>query len=584
MNHPSPAIVAQTAVRRLPRLALLLFCLTYLVPGFFGRAPWKNDDVAAFGVMLGMAEGHISWWQPQVLGQPLETPALLPYWLGAWAIQALPFLPAETASRLPFVLLLGVTLVGTWYAAYLLARQPQAQPVSFAFGGEAHPTDYARTLADAALLALLACLGLAQLSHETTPALVGLACAAWLAYAGARLALGDARHRHLAALGWVAATWGLAFSGTPLLAAALGLGGVALLARRPHHPSPPDSNHGADAAGTRAVPVGLLVALGVSTIAAAWAGLNLSGVDPFGRYWGPPASVGHWQSLLRLLAWFTWPAWPLALWTLWRWRRQLRSPHVALPLWSVIAALLSSTLQNGNERALLVALPGLACLAAFALPTLKRSVSALIDWFALLFFTGCAAIIWVIWVAMMTGMPAKPAANVARLAPGFEPSFSLILLLPALAATAAWVWLVAWRVGRHRAALWKSLVLPAAGSVLCWMLLMTLWLPLLDHGRSYVAMADRMSKALTQDRDCVLVHGLTQGQIVALQYHGGLQLRRLDASPAECKALVVSPQALTGLSRHTPLADWTFEQTVPRLNDRRETLLIYRRAPALPAS
>ena len=30
--------------------------------------------------------------------------------------------------------------------------------------------------------------------------------------------------------------------------------------------------------------------------------------------------------------------------------------------------------------------------------------------------------------------------------------------------------------------------------------------------------------------------------------------------------------------RHRPLDDWDFDQAVPRLNDRKETLLIYRRA------
>ena len=574
MNHPTPAIVAQAAVRRLPRLALLLFCLAYVVPGFFGREPWKNEDVAAFGVMVGMAEGQLSWWSPQILDRALETPALLPYWLGAWAIELLPFLPAPAASRLPFVLMLGLTLAGTWYAAYQLARQPQAQPVTFAFGGEASPTDYARTLADAALLALIASLGLAQLSHEATPALAGLACAALLAHASARLASGAFRQRRGAILGWVLATWGLAFSGTPVLGAALGLGSLGLLALLPRSENP---TPGEDEAPTPP-PVRLLMSLALSTVAAAWAGLVVTGVDPFGRYWGPPADAAQWDSLLRLLAWFTWPAWPLALWTLWRWRRQLRSPHVALPLWSVLAAVVSSTLQNGNERALLLALPGLACLAAFALPTLRRSVAALIDWFALLFFTGCVVLIWVIWLAMMTGIPAKPAANVARLAPGFEAIFSAGLLVPALLATAAWVWLVAWRAGRHRAALWKSLVLPAAGSTLCWLLLMSLWLPLLDHGRSYRPMADRMAQALAQDSSCVLVHGLTQAQIVALQYHGQLTLHRVSASAERCNALVVSPAAMGGLSEHVALDDWSFDRTVPRLNDRRETLLIYKRA------
>ena len=49
------------------------------------------------------------------------------------------------------------------------------QPVPFAFGGEARPADYARAMADGGLLALVATLGLAQLSHETTPALAQVA-------------------------------------------------------------------------------------------------------------------------------------------------------------------------------------------------------------------------------------------------------------------------------------------------------------------------------------------------------------------------------------------------------------------------
>jgi hypothetical protein len=50
----------------------------------------------------------------------------------------------------------------------------------------------------------------------------------------------------------------------------------------------------------------------------------------------------------------------------------------------------STLLTPSSDRSLLLGLPALAALAAFALPTLKRSVAALIDWFTLLFFTGCA--------------------------------------------------------------------------------------------------------------------------------------------------------------------------------------------------
>ena len=66
----------------------------------------------------------------------------------------------------------------------------------------------------------------------------------------------------------------------------------------------------------------------------------------------------------------------------------------------------------------------------------------MIDWFTLLFFSASAIGIWVVWLAVQTGVPAKPAANVAKLAPGYVPSFSLLAFGVALAATAAWCLLV----------------------------------------------------------------------------------------------------------------------------------------------
>ena len=161
---------------------------------------------------------------------------------------------------------------------------------------------------------------------------------------------------------------------------------------------------------------------------------------------------------------------------------------------------------------LLLALPALAALAAFSLPTLGRSVAALVDWFTLLFFSGCAVIIWVVWIALQTGVPQQPAANVARLAPGFEHSFSIAPFLIAVCASLAWVWLAKWRIGRHRAAIWKSLVLPAGGAALCWLLLMTLWLPLLNYARSYEPLVQRVMRVLGQT-SCVEVWGLSRGQM-----------------------------------------------------------------------
>lgn len=231
MNSPTPAIVTQKAARPLPRWALLLLCLAYVVPGFVGRGPWKNADVTAFGYMMELANGHTAWLRPQLGGMPPETDGLLPYWLGAWAIQITPdwLMSPEMAARLPFMALLVLTLAATWYGVYFLARSPGAQPVAFAFGGEANPSDYARAIADGALLALIACLGLAQLSHEATGYLAQLACAALIFFAVATLP-----YRTVApAVALVAGMVGLTLAGAPTISALLGVGCIVLVVLAP---------------------------------------------------------------------------------------------------------------------------------------------------------------------------------------------------------------------------------------------------------------------------------------------------------------------------------------------------------------
>ena len=565
MNKPSPAIIAQSAVRRLPRLALLLFCLAYVLPGFLGRGPWKNADIAAFGTMRALASGQTSWLNPQLLGQVGEFEALAPYWLGALAIKALPFLDPALAVRIPFGLLLALTLVCTWYAVYYLARSPQAQPVAFAFGGEASPMDYARAIADAGLLALIASLGLAQLSHETTPALAQLAFTALVLYAMAASAYRSAYKMIGPALGLAVGLAGLALSGAPAVATLLGLGSTLVAL-------------GAVSGKSQPHPWRWVLLTGALTLAVAalsqaldlwrWR-IEIPGLQT-------PADLKEWRSLGRLLIWFTWPTWPLAAWTLYRWRRQLTSRHVALPLWFALVALAATiTTPTASDRSLLLGLPPLAALAAFALPTLKRSVASLIDWFTLLFFTGCAFVIWVIWIAMQTGMPKQPAANVAKLAPGFEPSFSWLAFLAAVVATLAWAWLVRWRAGRQRAAIWKSMVLPAGGATLCWLLLMTLWLPLLDYARSYAPLS-RQIAARVDPAACVEVHGLNSAQVAAFQYYGKLDLRQAGVK-ASCPYLVVDLEAQATLGNTVDLPEWAFLATLRRPTDKNENVALYKR-------
>ena len=529
-------------------MALLLFCAAYVLPGMFGRDPWKSADITAFGYMVNIASGRTPWLAPTVGGLPADA-ALLPYWLGASFIKLLgPWVDPTVAARIPFALLLVVVLVLTWYASYHLARTEAAQPLPFAFGGEANPTDYARAIADGALLALIATLGLLQLGHETTPELAQLASVALFVYALAASPFRGLQPK----LAVLVALPALAASGAPSIALALGAVDAVICQQ---------SSYETARRFVRWVVSSAAVAAIVATALSAWGWrIGTSDITP-ARIW----------ELLRLLAWFTWPAWPLAVWTVWRWRGQLSDRHIAIPLGCAGVALLACVAMGGSDRALMLALPPLALLAGFALPTLQRSTAAAIDWFSVCFFTVGAIVIWVVYASIQTGMPRQPAVNVARLAPGYAPSFSMLALVLAITATLAWLWLVKWRTGRSRHPLWKSLVLPASGVALCWLLLMTLLLPPLDHARSYRSLVQRIAQQVPRSA-CIAAPGVPRAQVVALEHLGRYRVDAVTpADAARCEYLV-QMQATAA-----PGPEWRLLARERRNTRDDETTVVYRR-------
>ena len=574
MNIPSPALVTQSAVRRLPRWALVLFSVLYVLPGFIGRESWKVADASGFGVMLSIARGDSLWAAPSIFGQLPDTAALLPYWLGAISIKLFAIFDPEFAARIPFAMLLGLTMAGVWYSVYQLAHLPMAQPVVFAFGGQAKRPDYARAMADAGLLMLLACLGLARMGHETTADLASLGMVSLMLWSASAWIVPKNVKKWRPIAAWFVGVVGLALSGQSLLATLLSVSvGVYLL----HIGQAQVNDNEADQhplASSNFKHMARLAALATVATSVALYALPDT-VWQAHNYQLTVESALGWQRWLKLLVWFLWPAGPLALWALWRWRAQWRSPHIWLPLLFSAMTFLTAMLSSRPERAVLLTLPSLAVLASFALPTLKRRASALIDWFALLFFSGAGFIVWVVWLAMHTVFPTQPAANVARLAPGFDPQFAAIPTLLALLATGIWLRLIWWRSRSVVPALWKSLVLSAGGSTLCWLLLMTLWMPLLDHGLSYGPMSRTISSVLN-NAQCVRTIGLKQDQLTSLAYHGRLQVRP-DASGQDCDFLLVSSAAYASIDNVISLPQWALLKQVWQLNERSEIIYIYQR-------
>lgn len=549
MNLPTPAVVAERSARAIPRWALLLLCAAYVLPGLFGRDPWRNADLTSFGFMASIAQGHAPWLQPAIAGIPAEG-GLLPYWLGALFIQLLPFLDAAQAARLPFGLALAAVLALAWYSALHLARTEAAQPVAFAFGGEAQAVDYARALADGALLALIASVGLARLGHETTPEILQLLAVTLFVYA-----LSAAPYRPVKTrLALLVSLPMLATSGAPAVALALALGGLWLCRRSNYEQA-------------RELLPWLLASIALAALAA-W--------PMHGWAWRVRADGRSLLDWLRLMAWFCWPAWPLALWSLWRWRGHLQRRHISIPLLAALVPVLCSLLMNADDRALMLALPPLALLASFALPTFRRSVSAAMDWFSVFFFSAGALFLWLYYSALQWGWPPKFLANVRKLAQGYEPEFSLLNFVLALAGTLAWIWLVRWRTARHRHALWKSLVLPASGVSLAWLMSMTLGLHPLNYARSNVPLVERLAAHLPRDLDCIAAPSLSLHALAALEFQGRWQVQAHESlALTGCHAGLVQVQLEGDLPAVPP--GWEVTALVRRPTDRSNGYMVLTR-------
>lgn len=518
-----PVRLPASATNALPRWLLLSLCMLYILPGLIRRDPWKSgDDATGFGIMWTMAHGNLNdWLWPHIAGLPMASKGPLAYWAGAICIELFGGLLGDAlAARIATIVFFLLGCLGIWYTTYLLGRRPEAQPLRLAFGGQPEPKDYGRTLADGALLIYLGSLGLLLQTHSTSAEALQVSLVAMSMYAATRL---FESHSLRAAvllgllLGLLILTHGW------LVPLALWLGLLTLFSLR-----------------ERALVMRLvLVTLPVAFLAGASWILACRFVRPYNsspydawmlwnyRQLGAPS----WEALKYLFKngiWVAWPAWPFAGWAVYAWRRQHEAPHVVLPLAFFISAALLTLLNPHSEPGILIPLlPPLAILAAFGLPTMKRGAINAVDWFSVMTLSFCAGFIWLGWIAKQTGWPAWLARNAFKLAPGFKPEFNLIAFLIALAATGSWFVLVQWRISRQPSVLWRAVVLSTGGVILCWTLLMTLWLPWMNYYKSYAGVAQQIAQHLPPVKSCV-DSNVGPSQRASFAYFGQLPFARFD--------------------------------------------------------
>ncbi len=469
-----PVRLPAAATLALPRWALFALGLLYILPGLIGREPWKNDDAASFGIMWTMAHGGLNdWLWPNVAGLSSPEEGPLAFWLGAIFIKLFGWIDGDVfGARMSTIGIFVVSTLSVWYTAFNLGRRNDAQPLRLAFGGQPEPDDFGRTLADAAVLIYLGCLGLLQHSHDITAEALHVSLMAYLLYRAVRYVEGPSV-RNAALLGL--ALGGLTLTRGWITPAALSIAMLlcTVFLRLPLLRS------------VRHLALAVLVAIALALV---WL-LPGELLQPYGhsplqawmewnsRQFSAP-SLKSLQYFFRVGIWFFWPAWPFAAWAVYAWRRQHHVLHIVVPLTFVaMLAILGLCHPDPEPSQLLPLLPPLAVMAAFGLLTMKRGAINAIDWFSVMVLTICGLVLWLFWFATLTGWPPRLAYNALKLVPGFKPELELVAFFVAASASAGWVALVHWRISRQPAVLWRAVVLSSGGLILIWVLIMTLFLP-----------------------------------------------------------------------------------------------------------
>jgi len=520
-----PVRLPAAATLALPRWALLALGMLYILPGLIGRDPWK-EDAGSFGIMWTMAHGSFSdWLYPNIAGLAASEEGPLAFWLGAICIKLFGWILGDVlAARVSTIGIFVTGAMSLWYTAFHLGRRAEAQPLRLAFGGQPEPDDYGRTLGDTAVLIYLGSLGLLVQSHLTLASTLQGALLAYFLYRAVRyVESASTRNAVLVglSLGALALTRGVLPPVVLLLA-------LFACTRYLKLASGAALRHLGIAAG-----VGFLITLLWMLPAAL---VQPYGLSPVGDWlaWnagqlGLP-TVASLKSFFRIGVWFFWPAWPFALWAIWAWRRQQHLLHIVMPVFFFLALtallLCDPALENGD---FLKMLAPLALMAAFGLPTMKRGAINAIDWFSVMVLTILGALVWLFWIAKLTGWPAQLAKNALKLVPGFKPEVGIVAFLVAAATSVGWIMLVHWRLSRQPSVLWRAVVLSSSGLILLWVLLMTLFLPDLNYGRSYAGVAQQIAANLPHDADCIETN-VGPAQRASFAYFGRLPFAGMEST------------------------------------------------------
>ncbi|MFH0934495.1 MAG: glycosyltransferase family 39 protein [Pseudomonadota bacterium] len=488
---------------------LFLLCAVWLLTGLVGHDPWKPDEPYGFGLIYHILQNN-AWIVPTLAGEPYMDEPPLYYWTAAlFAKLFSPLLPLHDGARLASGFYIALTLLFTGLAGRELFGKNRGWPSA---------------------IILVGCLGMLVRSHEILTDNALLAGCAMMLY-GYALSL----RKPIPAGVLIGIGIGIGFLSKGFIAPLLFIYiSLALLVFRNWR--------------TRAY----LTTLGIALLCSLpwlmiWPWLLFQHSPYLFIEWAWTRNIGRWFiyvrngefrdvfHYLKALPWMAWPAAPLAAWTVWEARKRAwKEPEFQLLLVSFTVMLITlSFVPDVNDQNGLPMLLPVALLATASLSTLRRGAANALDWFGIMTFALLAIMLWWGWGGLLLGYNAKIVVWLRNSQPGFEMQLETVPFTIAIIVTVLWVVLV-WRVGRS---VRRSLINWAAGVSLVWILVMTLWLPWLDSGKSYRHMVKDLKSKLPAKYNCIANVRISDSERAMLHYFGNINTR--SGATRVCDLLLV---------------------------------------------
>lgn len=285
-------------------------------------------------------------------------------------------------------------------------------------------------------------------------------------------------------------------------------------------------------------------------------------------------SFKHHFYFLRTLLWYAWPALPLGLLGLWYYRHKLpfnpKFQYITL-FFLTTFTILGSCASAKHIYTLPLLLP-LVALGAGSVERLKRDYAAALNWFGFTIFTFFGFLIWLGWVGIMTGTPAKIQERMQ-----FLSGADYLIFNPFTFGIALFMTLV-WLVVSVRSKLSKRAAVTnwAIGMTFIWSLLICLWLPMIDHAKSYEKPFVKLTRALPADYNCVHSLNVGESQAKLLYYYSNIVLVPVQQTEQlHCDLYLI--QDRKGAGKMVPSGEWKLIWQGKRPANRKEFFRLFQR-------